>query len=217
MKTDSEIQKSVMEELRWEPVLNASEIGVAVKNGIVTLSGTIDSYFKKEEAENAAKRVSGVKAVASDIEVTSLGSETGSDTEIARAIGDALKYNSAVKDDMIKVKVENGWVTLEGQVNLEYEKVAVRTAIKNISGIKGIANLIRIKPTATPKDLQKKITAAFQRHASLDAQQINVVIEGSKAILSGKVRSWIEKSDAEDATWRAPGITSVENQLIVTN
>ena len=215
MKTDLEIQKNVMEELRWDPILNASEIGVAVKNGIVTLSGTIDSYFKKEEAENAAKRVAGVRAVATDIEVSSLISQGKSDTEIAREIGEALKYNSAVKEDKIKIKVDNGWVTLEGQVNWEYEKIAVRTAVKNIAGIKGMANLIRIKPTATSKDLQKKIQSAFQRHASLDAQRIRVTIEGNKAILSGKVRSWIEKSDAEDVTWRAPGITSVENQLMI--
>lgn len=215
MKTDAEIQKNVMEELKWEPILNASEIGVAVKNGIVTLSGTIDSYFKKEEAEKAAKRVAGVRAVASDIEVSSPTSELKTDTEIARAIGDALKYNNAVKEDKIKVKVDNGWVTLEGQVDWEYEKVAVRTAIKNIAGIKGMANLIRIKPTTTPKDLQKQITAAFHRHANLDAQHIHVAIEGNKAILSGTVRSWIEKSDAEDAIWRAPGIATVENRLII--
>ncbi len=215
MKTDTEIQKHVMDELKWEPILNASEIGVAVKNGIVTLSGTLDSYFKKDEAENAAKRVSGVRAVASDIEVASPLSPPKTDTEIARMITDSLKYNSAVNEDKIKIKVDNGWVTMEGEVDWEYQKEAVRTAIKNISGVKGMANLIRIKAAVTAKDVQKKIAAAFQRHANLDADKIQVEISGNKAILSGKVRSWVEKNDAENAAWRAPGINSVENKLMI--
>lgn len=215
MKTDTEIQKDVMDELKWEPILNASEIGVAVKNGIVTLSGTIDSYFKKDEAENAAKRVAGVKAVASDIEITSLFSPPKTDTEIARTIADALKYNSAVNEDKIKIKVDNGWVTLEGEVEWEYQRQAVRTAVKNIPGVKGVANLIKINQVVTVKNVQQKIKEAFQRHANLDAEKIQVEISGNKVILSGKVRSWIEKNDAENAAWRAPGITSVENKLMI--
>lgn len=215
MKTDTEIQKHVMDELKWEPILNASEIGVAVKNGIVTLSGTLDSYFKKDEAENAAKRVTGVRAVASDIEISSPLSPPKTDTEIARMITDSLRYNSAVNEDKIKIKVDNGWVTMEGEVDWEYQKEAVRTSIKNISGVKGMANLIRIKAAVTAKDVQQKIAAAFQRHANLDADKIHVEISGNKAILSGKVRSWVEKNDAENAAWRAPGINSVENRLMI--
>jgi osmotically-inducible protein OsmY len=215
MKTDTEIQKNVMDELKWDPILNASEIGVAVKNGIVTLSGTIDSYFKKDEAENAAKRVNGVRAVASDIDVTSPSNSSKTDTEIARVIADTLKYNSAVNEDKIKIKVDNGWVTMEGTVDWEYQKEAVRTAIKNISGVKGMANLIRITPVVTAKDIQQKIAAAFQRHANLDSERILVDVNQNKVTLSGKVRSWIEKNDAENAAWRAPGITSIENRIIV--
>ena len=215
MKTDAEIQKDVMDELKWEPFLNASEIGVAVKNAVVTLSGTVDTYSKKEEAENAAKRVSGVKAVAEDIEVKPFATSMKNDTEIARMIADSLKWHSAVQEEKIKVKVEDGWVTLEGEVEWEYQKDAARNAIKNLSSVKGISNLITVKPSVTAKDIKQKIALAFHRSATIDAGKIEIDIIGNKAILSGKVRSWAEKKDAENAAWKAQGITSIENKLII--
>ncbi|MDP3555961.1 MAG: BON domain-containing protein [Bacteroidota bacterium] len=215
MRTDAEIQKDVMEELKWEPFLNVSEIGVAVKQGVVTLSGTVDTYSKKETAEKATKRVKGVKAIAEDIEVKPFSSFIKNDTEIARIIADSLKWHSAVQEEKIKVKVESGWVTLDGEVDWEYQKDAAKNAIKNLPSVKGITNLIAVKPTITPKDIQQKISLAFHRSATLDSQKINVDINGNKAILSGTVRSWAAKTDAENAAWKAAGITKVENKLVV--
>src|SRR5688500_9478028 len=143
MKTDSEIQKDVMDELNWEPLLSATEIGVAVKDGVVTLSGTVDTYTKKDEAEKAAKRVSGVIAVAEDIEVKPFSTSVKNDTEIARIIADSLKWHTAVQDEKIKIKVENGWVTMEGEVDWEYQRDAARNAIRNLTGIKGISKIGR--------------------------------------------------------------------------
>lgn len=215
MKTDAEIQKDVMNELRWEPLLNAAEIGVAVKEGVVTLSGTVDSYSKKMEAEKATKRVSGVKAVAEDIEVKLFSSTVKNDTEIARMIADSLEWHSSIREEKIKIKVENAWVTMEGEVEWEYQREAVKNAIKNLSGIKGISNLITVKPSITSKDVKLKIASAFHRNATLDSQKIGIEIQGNKAILTGKVRSWAEKNDAENAAWKAQGITSVDNRLVI--
>jgi osmotically-inducible protein OsmY len=215
MKTDIEIQKDVMDELKWEPLLSASEIGVAVKQGVVTLSGTVDSYSKKEEAETATKRVSGVKAVAEDIEVKPFSTSVKNDTEIARMVADSLKWHSAVQEEKIKVKVEDGWVTIEGETNWEYQKDAIKSTVKNLTGVKGISNLISVKPSITAKDIKQKISLAFHRSATVDAEKVNIEINGNKAILTGRVRSWSEKNDAENATWKAQGITSIENKLIV--
>ena len=215
MKTDNEIQKDVMDELKWEPLLSVAEIGVAVKQGVVTLSGTVDSYSKKEEAESAAKRVSGVKAVAEDIEVKPFATSVKNDTEIARMTADSLKWHSAVQEEKIKVKVEDAWITLEGEVDWEYQKDAIKTTVKNLTGVKGISNLISVKPSITAKDIKQKISLAFNRSATVDASKIDVEIKGNKAILTGKVRSWAEKTDAENATWKAHGITSIENKLTI--
>lgn len=213
MKSDSEIQKNVMEELSWEPLLNASEIGVAVKNGVVTLSGTVNTYSKKLAAEEAAKRVLGVKAVAEDLEVLIpvLGKKT--DADIAQAVINALKWHTSVPDEKIKVKVENGWVTLDGEVEWEFQRNSARTAVKNLAGVVGISNNIAIVPTLKISDVKNKITSAFQRSATIDAEKITISSEGSKVILTGKVRSYVEKRDAEKAAWLAPGVNKVENKL----
>jgi osmotically-inducible protein OsmY len=213
MRTDAEIQKDVMEEFKWEPFLTASEIGVAVRNGIVTLSGTLDSYAKKLAAEKAAKRISGVKAVAEDIQVKYNGGGIKNDTEVAEAVLDAFKWNSAIKENNIKTKVENGIVTLEGQVDWEFERRAIRSAIQNLNGVRGIVNNITIAPQITPSDIKQKIHRAFHRHATLDANGIEVATDGSTVTLSGKVRSWAEKRDAEYAVWGSPGVNKVINKL----
>ena len=204
-----------MDELKWESFLKASEIGVAVSDGVVTLSGFVDSYFKKKAAENAVLRVAGVKAVAEDIEVKVSYSDKKTDTEIAQAISNALKWHSAVKEDKIKVKVDNGWVTLEGVVDWSFERDAIRVAVENLVGVKGISNLIRLSEKVSINDVKRKINAAFHRNATLDANKIIVENVGNKVYLKGTVRSIAEKLDAERAAWNAPGVTTIENKLEV--
>lgn len=217
MKTDSQIQKDVMDELKWEPFLNAEQIGVAVKNSVVTLSGRVDTYSKKACAEKAAKRVAGVKAVAEDIEVSLPGSSQRTDTDIAEAALNALKWHSALREDKIKLKVESGIVTLEGEVDWEFQRDSARMMVENLTGVWSVVNLIKIAPRTSPKELKRHITSAFQRNACIDSENINVEIAGHKAILKGHVRSWAEKEDAEKAAWAAPGITSVENELEINS
>lgn len=213
MKTDIEIQKDVLDELKWEPYLSATEIGVAVKNGIVTLSGTVNSYLKKTRAEKAAKRVSGVKAVAEDIEVKYADSLLKNDTEIAETILNALKWHSAINEEKIKVKVEDGIVTLDGEVDWEFQRNSAVMQIENLIGVKRIVNNITIKSGIVPKELKQKVNSAFHRSATIDSEKINIEVAGSKVTLTGKVRSWAEKNDAENAVWAAQGVNKVENNL----
>lgn len=215
MRTDNQIQKDVMEELSWEPFLNESEIGVAVKNGIVTLSGIVDTFSKKLSAEKAAKRVAGVRAVAEDIQVGVSPNYRKTDTEIAETVLNALKWNTTIPDNKIQVKVENGNVKLEGEVEWEYQRVNARRAIENITGVSSVINLISVKPKLKALDIHQKINSAFHRNATIDADRIVVEVDGNKVILSGKVRSFAEKDDAERAAWSAPGILSVESKLNV--
>jgi osmotically-inducible protein OsmY len=215
MKTDFEIQKNVMEQLKWEPILDAAEIGVSVKNGIVTLSGQVNSYAKKLAAERAAKKVGGVKAVAEDIEVHIWSDKQKTDLEIAQAVVNALKWHAAVADEKIKVKVENGYVTLSGQVDWGYERNMAKTAIENLDGVKMVVNEITIKPKPMAGDISKKINSAFQRYASIDANKVKVSVTANKVTLTGAVRSWSEREDAEDAAWSAPGVNQVINNIVV--
>lgn len=215
MKTDSEIQKDVMEELKWDPFLNASEIGVAVHKGIVTLSGEVDSYAKKAAAERAANKVIGVKAVAEEIEVKLDNSGWRSDADIAESILNAITWHSAVDENTLKIKVENGWVTLEGEVEWEFQKNTVTSLAEDLVGVRGITNLIKIAPRVEPKDIKHNIMAAFHRSATIDASKIEVFIKGGKVTLKGIVGSLVERKDAETAAWAAPGVTEVNNQLTV--
>ena len=215
MKTDSQIQRDVMDAIKWEPILTASEIGVAVKNHVVTLSGKVDTYAKKSAAESAARRVSGVTAVAMDIEVEISSNGRRSDTEIANAVVNALKWDSQVPDEKVKVTVEDGWVTLNGNLEWAYQKVAAYHVVKNLMGVKGVINNISIVPQARPNEIKQNITKAFKRSATLDADKIDVETHLNKVILKGTVRTIEEKMDAEDAAFAAPGITEVENNLIV--
>lgn len=213
MKTDHLIQEDILEALRWEPFLNETEIGVAVKDGLVTLSGMVDTYAKKLSVEKVVKKVSGVKAIAEDIQVGISPNYARSDTEIADAILTALNWHVGLQEDRIKIKVENGIVKLEGQVDWLYQRNNAKSAIENLVGVKAVINLITIAPKLMPVDINHKITAALKRSAALDAEKIRVDIEGSKVILTGKVRSLAEKEEAEHAASVAHGITSVENNL----
>lgn len=216
MKTDMQIQKDVMEQLKWEPFLNASQIGVAVKDGIVTLSGQVDMYSKKILAEKAAKKVRDVKAIAEDIQVGISPSFRKTDAEVAGAVLNTLKWDNMIPDEKIKVSVEDGCVKLEGEVEWEYQRKRIKNAIQNLTGVCSVINLISVKPKLTPSDISQKINAAFQRSATIDSSRITADILGSKVILYGKVRSFAEKTDAENAAWAAPGVTSVENRLEIS-
>ena len=216
MKTNEELRKDVMDEIKWDPELRdiATEIGVAAKDGVITLSGVVSSYRKRLAAEKAAQRVSGVKVVACDIQVTltSIGKRT--DTEVAEVVKNALRWNSAVNDDRIEVKVDNGWVYLDGKVEFAYEKRNAQESIEDLLGVRGVTNniIINIKPIDT-KEIQRQIAAAYHRNASLDSSSINIETTGSKVILRGTVKSWAEKKEAENIAWRSPGVLSVDNKI----
>jgi osmotically-inducible protein OsmY len=209
--TDQEIQADVMAELRWDPSVPATEIGVVVKDGVVTLTGTVDTYMKKWRAEEAAYRVNGVTAVANDIQVRSIGERT--DSDIAAAAVQALSWNSTVPQGKVHVTVDKGWVTLKGDVEWQYQRQEAERAVRRLLGVRGVSNLITVKPAAMPSDLKKKIEDALVRNAQIDAERITVEVQGSKAILRGKVRSWAEREEAARVAWLAPGITSVDNQI----
>jgi len=213
MKSDNQIQKDVMDQLKWEPFLNAAEIGVAVRNCIVTLSGQVDSYYKKLSAEEAAKKVSGVKAVAEDIQIGVSPVYAKTDTEIAEAILSALKWHTAVQDEKVKIKVDNGNVTLTGEVDWDFQRTNARKAIESLAGVRSITNLITVKPKVTSAGIQRKIESAFQRAASINSRKIKVEVIGSKVILSGTVSSLAEKEEAETSVWNADGVMQVENNL----
>lgn len=216
MKTNEELQKDVMEEIKWDPLLRnvASEIGVSAKDGVVTLSGMVDTYGKKLSAERAAQRVKGVKVVACDIDIklSKIGIRT--DIEIAEAIKNALKWHSAVNEDLIEVKVDNGWVFLEGEADWDYQKKAAEGAIEDLIGVRGVTNNILVKShKVDAKEIKQKIAAAFHRSATIDSSSIGVDISGSRITLMGTVRSWAEKKEAENVAWSTPGVLVVDNKI----
>ena len=212
-KTDRQLQHDVIEELRFDSQVQVNEIGVIATDGVVTLTGWVDSYLKKWRAEEAARRVRGVRAVANDIEVR-LSSER-TDADIAVAAVRALAWNSSLPADRINVTVSKGWITLEGHVEWQYQKHEAESAVRRLWGVRGVSNLINVKPSASPTDLKKKIEEALVRSAQLDAKGITVEIQGTTAILKGSVRSWAERQDAQRIAWLAPGITNVDNRITV--
>ncbi|EFH79853.1 BON domain-containing protein [Ktedonobacter racemifer] len=215
-RSDEEIQEDVLAELKWDPRVRINEIGVIVTDGIVTLTGWVDSLPQKIAAEEAASRVRGVKAIVNDIEVRLPGFAERTDIDLAKAVLDALKWEADIPTGKLEVKVDHGWVTLKGMVEHNYQRQSAEDAVKKIAGVKGVTNIITVKPQLVPTDLKQQIEKALVRNAEIDAQRITVEMQDGKVILRGTVRSYAEKLAAEDTAWLAPGVTEVENHIVVS-
>jgi osmotically-inducible protein OsmY len=214
---DHDIQKDIVAELEWEPSLRNDDIAVGVREGVITLGGFVDSFADKSMAERVAGRVKGVRAVANELEVKLPAGSKRADTDIARAVLGALEWNITVPHEKIRVKVEDGWVTLEGEVAWHSQRDAAERAVRYLTGVRGVFNLITIKVQATPRDVKKRIKDALHRGVEVDAEHITVEVEGNKAVLSGTVRSFAEMKDVKRAARNAPGITEVVNLLGITS
>jgi len=216
MKTDSQLQSDVIAELAWEPSIHSEEIGVEVKGGVVTLAGHVGTYSEKLEAERAAIRVVGVKAIAVEIDVRLPGSNVRSDGDIARAVENVLQWTTCLPQDSVKIKVEAGWVTLFGAVHWDYQRKAAVDAVRYLMGVKGVSDLIAIKPTVSAPLVKADIEAALVRQAQMDSQNITVSVDGNDVILSGPVRNWSERDLATQTAWGTPGVRCVTNNTTVT-
>jgi osmotically-inducible protein OsmY len=215
MKTDTELQRDVLTELAWEPGVDHANIGVAVNDGVVTLSGYVASYPEKARAEQAAKRIAGVRAIAEEIEVRFDFEPKVADHEIAKRIADLFEWNVFVPHESIAIKVQHGWVTLTGSVEWQFQAREARKAAGRISGVVGITNAIQVGKLPTASDVHQRIAAALKRQAQLEGAQINVVVDGSTVRLGGRVRAWSERGIAERAAWAAPGVTAIEDNILV--
>jgi osmotically-inducible protein OsmY len=213
MATDNDIKRDVEAQLRWDPDIDATDVGVSVKDGVVTLTGFVRSYSQRYKAEREAKSVRGVRGVANDIEVKLPSLNQRPDPEIARDAVDALKRELPYSSEHIKAVVRDGWLTLEGDVEWKFQSERAEQAVRRIKGLKGVTNLIKITPRATPSDVKERIEEALKRTAEVDAQKITVEVVGGEVTLRGTVRSWLERQEAERAAWRAPGVTQVNNRI----
>ncbi len=214
---DAEIlQRSVLDELEWDAAVDSSKIGVTTnEDGVVTLTGQVPSYADKRAAENAVKRVRHVKAVANDLKVVPLPPYERDDSAIAEAAVTALEFSLAVPPDRVRVTVDHGWLTLEGEVKWQFQRKAAEHAVHDVMGVKGVTNLIKLTPSVRATDVQQKIQSAFDRNAQVDARRITIEAVNAKVTLRGTVRSWAEKNEAEDAAWSAPGVKEVKNLIDV--
>lgn len=215
-KTDSQLQHDVMAELEWEPAVDHADIGVAVNDGVVTLSGYVKNFTEKLAAEKAVRRVAGVRAIAEEIKVRLASDSKLADHEIAKRILDMIAWTVSIPNDVVKVKVEHGWVTLSGTVDWYFQSNEARKAAAKVSGVIGVSNLIEVKQHPAPADVKDRIVSAFKRQADLDAAAVTVITDGGTVKLSGKVHAWNERSIAERAAWSAPGVTKVEDHLTVS-
>ena len=216
MKTDKQLQRDVLDELQYEPSVDASKIGVIAHNGIVSLTGTMASYAEQNAATHAAERIAGVKAVANETKVELPSMHQRDDADIAQAVLNAFKWHVWVPQGTIKVSIERGWVTFEGTVNSKFQRTSADDAVRYLTGVKGLVNLITVKqPAINSSEVKLKIENALRRATELEAAHINVEVEGNKVVLRGNVRSGAERSDAERAAWAAPGVGQVEDNLTI--
>ena len=215
MKTDSDLKHDILTELAWDPVVPEAKVGVAVSDGVVTLSGHLDTYAEKIATQRAVERVSGVQAIALEIDVVPQGVHKRSDTEIAVAAEQALGWNTSVPKDRVKVAVEKGWVTLSGELDWNFQRSAVERMIRPLNGVLGITDNITLKSLPISANLSARIQDALTRQASREARRIEIAVDGSVVTLRGHVHSWAERNAAEGATWSAPGVSRVDNQLTV--
>ena len=213
VKNDLDLRSDIEEELRWDSTIDARKIGVAVIDGIVHLTGEVRTYTDKWRAERAVERVDGVRGIANDIEVVLAGEHT--DADIAKRAANKLDWNLTVPRGAVSVKVDNGWITLKGEVPFDYQRRAAERVVRDIPGVKGVSNLISLKPSAAPTNIKGEIEKTFRRQAALDAQNIIIDVSGSTVTLRGSVRSWAERRDAERIAWAAPGVTLVKNEIRV--
>lgn len=215
MRADTDIRRDVEAELQWDPSIDNKKIGVIVNNGVVTLTGEVGHFPGKWAAEDIAKRVIGVRAVANDIQVAIPLSSVRTDTDIAEAAAGALRWHVAMGDTQIKPVVKNGWVTLSGKVTWGFQKTSAENAVRTLMGVKGVTNDITLAATIKGADVKQKIEDAFKRHAILDAKDIQVKVDSSTVTLNGHVRTWQEHEDAARAAWAAPGVATVDNRLVI--
>ena len=215
MKTDRELQEQVLAALEWEPGVNAARIGVSVNDGVVTLQGTVTTFSQKGTAQRAAGHVFGVRAVANDLQVTPDGATSRTDSTIAQAVANALEWDSAIPDNAVKATVTNGWVSLTGTVAWQFEKAAAERAVQHLYGVKGVTNSVIVRPQVSAEDVKAKIESAFRRSAEIDAQHVKVDAREGAVVLTGTVHSLSERNEAERAAWAAPGVTKVDDRLVV--
>jgi len=215
MKTDLALQQDVREELLWDPILNTSDIGVAVKDGIVTLTGDVTSYGKKLVAEKAARRVKEVRSVVTELAVCLPEEEQRTDEEITEAAWNAMKWSSFVPDDCIRLQVKDGWITIAGEVEWQFQKESASAAVRHLMGVHGVSNQIKVRPRITPIIIKDVIKRALERSAGIAADQIQIVTDGGRIVLKGKVRSWVERKEVERAVWATPGVIEVKDELTI--
>lgn len=215
MKTDAQLKTDVTHELEWDPSIRASQVGVAVQNGVVTLTGHLETFAEKHAVERAVQRVQGVKALAVELDVKLSPDHRRSDSEIAQAAGAALRWHALVPPERVRVKVEKGWVWLDGELDWEFQRQAAQKAMRTLTGVVGVSNGITLKPSVAPGDVRQRIHDALARHAEREARNIEVAVSGSTVTLRGRVDTWADRAAAQGAAWSAPGIGLVVNHLVV--